>query len=231
MVQNNSGWEGLVNELIESGRDAQEIGEARISQFLQDTYGYSRVESFLENPREGLHLDGTVMGTFGRGNPLKGSGHETQAWRREYPLISKVHESSELVTPDSKVARREYFQDQNRGGKDFRRLGRLKEEIMRRKYFVSHSAAFIGQTSGQVKELAEKIHDSFPESTLDYSPQNGFSLFVSEPDFCFYSSGLRDKRSAKIVAVTFNSDQYLVDQVNRLVRGYESLMRTISRKR
>lgn len=204
---------------------------ARVKNFLEDKFGYAKVRRFLAAPKNGLHLEGTIMGTYSKGQDY-GEAHKELSWRRKYPHVSKIHPSTQL-DEIAKQERRWYLKDQTRirrGRADYRRLDRLQEEIKQRRFFIAYGLSLLKNTSAQVKELAEKIQEDFPESTIDYSLQDGFSIFLANPGFCFYSSGNRAKTSNKVVAVSFNLNPDAVEGINELVGRYHAVMHEITSK-
>lgn len=200
-----------------------------VKDFLENRFGYAKVREFLADPAKGLHLDKTIMGTYARGQ-YYGESFEDINWKRKYPHVSKIHYSFQLDEIANQGKGRWYLQDQTRNGADYRKVGRLQKEIKQRRFFIANGFSLLKHTSADVRELAEQLRADFPKSHLDYSLENGFSVFVTEPDFCFYSSGGRTRDSNKVVAVSFNLNPDAVEEINALVERYNVIMHKITSK-
>lgn len=193
-----------------------------IENFLYDTFGYRRVEEILnhEKPKDvtmKAHLNGTILGTFGRRNSTA-NNFVGPKWSRKYIWVPHIFNASEI-------------DEQAERGKRYLKGEKVEPEIRRRGHFLSNYTAFVGLKGTQVRESIKRIHqDEFPDAEYDFGFNGRLEGHIKDDDLFLYTEGATSRFGAKLILVSFNLPAESVDNLNAIAARHTAIMNAVYKK-
>ncbi|MDP4039499.1 MAG: hypothetical protein Q8P57_02880 [Candidatus Pacearchaeota archaeon] len=196
----------------------------RVRDFLYDSFGYGRVEEFLDmgdnvsvNMRD--FLRGTLLGTFRtRSSSIRAvSEDDSGAIIRSKAYISAPH-----------IFHHSELRDQINGANRKSFLGRygLPEEIRKRKFFLSTLSGFKRHTSRRIIGITREIKEGyFPDAECRSSIDGMFSASMNHPDLYLFVQGRDDDNTPKLLVLSFNLGKEDGRNLNDISASYNGLMR------